>query len=108
MGDNFETVVDVDATEDKAASLADTTVRWMVGRGIQPGDHLPASGTTSSNGDHEQAPGYQVWPRGRTMTASSQRSTPPPPRWATGVAWAVPVCVLPSTVWRTATAFDDD
>ena len=42
------------------------------------------------------------------MTASSQRSTPRPPSWATWAAWVVPVCVLPSAAWRAATAFDDD
>ncbi|MCT9931490.1 hypothetical protein N5079_14815 [Planotetraspora sp. A-T 1434] len=36
------------------------------------------------------------------------RSIPPAPRWAVRVAWVVPVCVLPSAVWRAATAFDDD
>lgn len=32
----------------------------------------------------------------------------PPPRWAVAAAWAVPVCVLPSSVWRVSLLAGDD
>ncbi|GAA1031780.1 hypothetical protein GCM10009557_28150 [Virgisporangium ochraceum] len=32
----------------------------------------------------------------------------PPARWAVAAAWAVPLCVLPSAVWRVSLLAEDD
>jgi hypothetical protein len=42
------------------------------------------------------------------MVEAPSRPTPPAPKWAVGMAWAVPLCVLPSAIWRVARAFADD
>lgn len=35
------------------------------------------------------------------------RTVPPPPRRAVWSAWAIPLLVLPSALWRAGKAFDD-
>ncbi|WP_250007533.1 hypothetical protein [Actinoplanes sp. M2I2] len=40
------------------------------------------------------------------VTMSDMRQTIPAPRWTVWTAWLVPILVVPSAVWRAATAFD--
>ncbi|RAO03311.1 hypothetical protein ONO23_01063 [Micromonospora noduli] len=41
-------------------------------------------------------------------TDSARVSTAAPPPWAVWAAYAVPLCVLPSTAWRLSLVFTDD
>jgi hypothetical protein len=43
-----------------------------------------------------------------TSAAPAPPVVPAPPRWAVIAAWAVPLCVLPSAVWRLAQVGDVD
>jgi len=48
-----------------------------------------------------------VPPAPATSTADVH-AVPPPPRWAVWCAWAVPLTIVPSAVWRVSTLFTDD
>lgn len=41
-------------------------------------------------------------------TDSAHVSITAPPRWAVWAAYAVPLCVLPSALWRLSLVFTDD
>ncbi|MCP2258742.1 hypothetical protein LX15_002440 [Streptoalloteichus tenebrarius] len=43
-----------------------------------------------------------------TKATTERGGTTPAPRWAVWAAYAVPLCVLPSAVWRTTEAFNGD
>ncbi|MFC6018736.1 hypothetical protein ACFP2T_21310 [Plantactinospora solaniradicis] len=42
------------------------------------------------------------------QSSTGQNSTTAPPRWAVWAAYAVPLCVLPSAIWRATLLFDSD